>query len=218
MTNEEFLKKMKEVRPDLKALEEYMYSNTDTKFECLICGYVFISSPNAVLNLGKKCPECLAKENIEKYGSDRKIREDVPQRLKDILHKMKERCYRDIPKYKKYKELGIKVCDEWLKNSSAFYDWSMSHGYENNLTIDRIDPYGDYCPENCRWTTMLVQVNNRTNNIFVEIDGENLTLSQWCARYNIKYQNVYRKITKSRNPNIKEILMEEIEKSKNNSN
>ena len=65
MTNEEFLKKMKEIRPDLKALEEYMYSNTDTKFECLICGHVFISSPNSVLNLGKNVQNVQQKKKLE---------------------------------------------------------------------------------------------------------------------------------------------------------
>ena len=217
MTNKEFLNRLKEVRPDLQALEEYMYSNTDTKFKCLVCGCVFTASPNTVLNCGKRCPDCLAKENIEKYGTDRRMRPDVPRRLKNILDSMKDRCYRCVPKYKRYKELGIKICDEWLKSSSAFYDWALSHGYEDNLTIDRIDPYGDYCPENCRWVTMVDQANNRTNNILIDVDGEKLTLSQWCARYNIKYIRVYSKITKTRNPNIEEILARELEKVQNKS-
>ena len=64
---------------------------------------------------------------------------------------------------------------------------------------------------------MADQANNRTNNILIDVDGEKLTLSQWCARYNIKYIRVYSKITKTRNPNIEEILAKELEKVQNKS-
>lgn len=52
-----------------------------------------------------------------------------------------------------YKEKGIKVCDEWRENFEAFKAWAVEHGYRDDLTIDRINPDGNYEPANCQWIT-----------------------------------------------------------------
>ena len=75
---------------------------------------------------------------------------------------MKARCY--IPScsnYEFYGGRGISVCDEWRNDFIAFRDWALANGYTDELSIDRIDPDGNYEPSNCRWVTMTEQFHNR---------------------------------------------------------
>ena len=54
----------------------------------------------------------------------------------------------------------VTVCDAW-RSFENFYRWAMTHGYRDDLTIDRVDWRRGYCPENCRWATRSQQNKNR---------------------------------------------------------
>lgn len=84
-------------------------------------------------------------------------------RIYRIWKAMKNRCNNpNTPDYQKwYGAKGVKVCDEWQHDFMAFYSWSMANGYRDDLTIDRINPYGNYEPSNCRWATLKEQANNK---------------------------------------------------------
>lgn len=116
-------------------------------------------------------------------------------RLNTIWHGMRTRCTN--PKdyhFKRYGAKGIKVCDEWMNNFEAFYEWSVSHGYRDDLSIDRINPYGDYEPNNCRWVDNITQQNNKTNNHYIVFNGKKQSASMWARELGIDVSLIYNRL------------------------
>lgn len=97
-----------------------------------------------------------------------------------------DRCYCEShTAYKNYGGRGIKVCDEWRNDFNAFYEWALSNGFSKELTIDRVDVNGSYCPENCRWVSMKEQCNNRRNTVKITIKGQTKSVSEWAELNNL---------------------------------
>lgn len=104
--------------------------------------------------------------------------------------------------YYRYGGRGIRVCDEWLHDFSAFKEWSMKNGYNDTLSIDRIDSNGNYCPENCRWADKIQQARNRETTRYFEYNGENKTVVEWAEITGIPYTTILRRINDGRTKNI----------------
>lgn len=117
------------------------------------------------------------------------------KRLYNAWKNIKQRCYdpnrRD---YKYYGGKGIKVCDKWLHNFQAFNNWAITHGYADNLTLDRVDVNGNYEPSNCRWVDMQIQANNKSNNHFLTYNGKTQTIAQWSREVGISQDTIRRRI------------------------
>lgn len=114
-------------------------------------------------------------------------------RLWKIWIGMRGRCERESDaSYQYYGGRGISICDEW-HDFEVFKNWAISHGYTDELTIDRKNPNGDYCPENCCWTSRKEQTRNRRITKRVVHNGEEMTIGEIADIEGITYQRSYYK-------------------------
>lgn len=116
---------------------------------------------------------------------------------------MKGRCYnKGSARYADWGGRGIEVCEQWRNSFESFYTWAMANGYQDNLTIDRIDNNRNYCPENCRWVGQQEQCRNRRSNINITIGNSTRTLMEWCEIFQVDYTNVNARYHRNKNATI----------------
>ena len=99
------------------------------------------------------------------------------------------RCYNpNFNEFHRYGGRGIKVCPEWLEDFNNFLeDMGPRPDLGCRVSLDRIDPDGDYCPENCRWATQKQQMRNFSGNRWLtDPEGETLCLKDMAEKHNLK--------------------------------
>ena len=108
------------------------------------------------------------------------------KRLKSIYNGMRLRCYNENNvNYKYYGGKGVTICDEWLLSFENFFDWAINNGYNENLTIDRIDSEKEYSPDNCKWSTKKEQAYNRSMSVKLTLNGITMYMTEWAEELNI---------------------------------
>lgn len=149
------------------------------------CGNITEANTSALRSGEKRSCGCLRKErkikgrkrtndnqirNIKNYDTGEYLQTICSEhgfsrtRLYNIWQAMKTRCYNKNHKfYKDYGGRGIEICKEWQHDFMSFREWSINNGYDDDLTIDRIDVNGNYEPSNCRWADMKTQNQNKRN-------------------------------------------------------
>jgi hypothetical protein len=111
---------------------------------------------------------------------------------------MRYRCSKPYnTSYSRYGGRGIKVCEEWNNLNNGFTNfekWSKEHGYEEHLTIDRVDNNGDYEPKNCRWVEMKIQCRNKETSRRLFYNGESLQINDFAEKYNLTVKAIEKRI------------------------
>ena len=131
-------------------------------FKCGFCGTEFRTQIKNVKIGGTKSCGCYGKKILSE-GTYRKHNLSYT-RLYKVWGSIRGRTLNPKNKnYKYYGGRGIIICEEWKNDFMTFYNWALLNGYEENkgLSIDRIDNDGNYCPDNCRWTTSTIQTRNQ---------------------------------------------------------
>lgn len=180
-------------------IEKIYKLESKTYFDCICdCGNktIKISPTNLITGNTKSCgcynQELRLKRNTKHNDAHRNNK----TRLYKIWVDMKRRCNNsNIARNKSYYNKGIKYCDEW-ENFSNFKEWSLKNNYQDNLTIERIDNYKNYEPNNCKWIPLSEQSKNRTTNHFLTYKNETHTLTDWSKIFNCKRSYIYSKLKK----------------------
>lgn len=158
-------------------------------WECTCeCGNSIITQAYLARNGHTSSCGCLQRERASEASL---VHGQTNSRLYRIYNGMKNRCYNQKQQsYENYGGRGITICEEWLKSFTAFEGWSLSHGYADDLSIDRIDNNGDYSPKNCRWVTRTEQNENTRRNHLVTIGDRTQPLSAWVRERGLNYHTV----------------------------
>lgn len=154
------------------------------------CGNETIAKPSEVVNGKVVSCGCYRKNRIPNYQHG-----DSHTRLHNIWVGINKRCNPESG-LSGYGKRGISICEEW-KSYPNFKNWALNNGYADEMTIERKDVNGDYCPENCTWITLGEQARNRRTTHWVEYKGERMSLAEACERAGLPYKQVFERISKS---------------------
>lgn len=142
--------------------------------ECIYCGRKSILSFSNI-NRAVKCTHLNKNGKYKDYNYLWKNK-----RIGNIFRGMIDRCYNENDKaYRWYGEKGIKIYEQWINNPLSFEEWAINNGYDDSLTIDRIDENKDYCPENCRWISRKNNAKYKSTTRLIIVDGESHTGREW---------------------------------------
>lgn len=141
------------------------------------CGTIREVSENSLINGKTKSCGCFQKEVTKSFLYTHK---KSKTRIYGIWCSIKERTRNNnSTSFVNYGGRGISVCEEWSNSFDSFYKWSMENGYNENLSIDRINVNGNYEPSNCRWIAMDEQARNKRNTVYITYNGQTFNVHDW---------------------------------------
>lgn len=161
---------------------QYKYQkNRFANFICPFCGNNFKSIISAIKNGRTVSCGCYSKNKNKKIFTTHGLTKS-PEWAS--WKSMKARCCNKNSKaFKNYGGRGIKICDEWINSFENFYK-DMGPRPKNH-SLDRINNDGDYCKQNCKWSTYNEQQNNKRQNHNIEYNGLVKNISMWAKYYNV---------------------------------
>lgn len=164
------------------------------------CGSERVVTEHSLITNSSKSCGCLRVDVAQKMGVANVTHGMSDTRLYRIYKHMHRRCEdpKDI-RYDHYGGRGIRVCGEW-STFEVFSDWALSNGYNDSLSIDRIDLNGNYSPDNCRWATVQEQALNKTNARMIEYNGRAQSIAEWAAEIGMPYKKLWKRIKSGWSP------------------
>ena len=170
----------------LRRVEEKVKGHT--VWECLCdCGNKTVVTTYRLTSGNTKSCGCLHRLTLLKRNTTHNM---SYTRLFKIWAGMHKRCKNpNCAGYARYGAKGICVCDEW-SSFEPFRDWAFANGYAEDLSIDRIDNSGNYCPENCRWADRRTQSRNRSYIRPLTYNGVTMLMTDWAEKLGMPIQSL----------------------------
>ena len=179
----------------IERVENNKHGKARWKCECECGNDVFIPTGDLKSGRTQSCG-CFNKERTKESRTTHGLT-DHP--LYRVWSNMRKRCYgTNNPAYATYGARGIQICDEWLDDFQVFYDWAISNGFSEGLSIDRIDNDGNYEPSNCQWIT--ISENIRRMNLYHAKKGTGPQSKKIKQKIKDTNQNKYGKIVEMISP------------------
>lgn len=173
--------------------------NGSTLWKCRCdCGKRVITETRLLRSGNTKSCGCLKIDKVRERTIKRNTTHgERHTRLYRIWAHMVWRCENpNCAMYEHYGGRGIRVCEEWRTSFESFSSWAKNNGYNDTLSIDRIDVNGDYEPLNCRWISIVEQQGNKRNNHYLTFDGRTATIAEWSRITGIKAATIQMRIKK----------------------
>lgn len=178
----------------LTVINEELKIGVKRYFKCLCeCGKEKKIHIGVLRNGMTRSCGCLVKENIKKVNEGNRVHSMSKDRIYRIWTGMKQRCLNENnDRFKDYGGRGVKLSDEWVIFENFYKD--MHETYSKNLTLDRINNNGDYCKENCKWSTKKEQSRNMRTNNLISFNGKTLTITQLAEINGLKVKTLETRI------------------------
>lgn len=155
-----------------------------------------VARPSLIQGRTRSCGCYHDKACGERIGNIRRTHGMTNTRLYAIWESMRARCNnKNNKRYNRYGGRGIKICKEW-NTFECFMDWALSSGYQEGLSIERINFDGNYEPQNCKWIPKNEQAKNTSTNRRITINGETKNMSEWARNAGVCPQTISYRIKK----------------------
>lgn len=166
------------------------------------CGTRKVISANDMRSGKSRSCGCLERENrLSIKNRSKRTHQMHNTRIYHIWQGAKNRVFNKRDEHwPDYGGRGITMCKEWASSFECFRDWAFANGYSDDLTIDRIDVNGDYCPDNCRWATKADQQRNKRNNRYYTYNGKTQLIPAWAKEFGVTDSTIRSRIRRGISP------------------
>lgn len=164
--------------------------------KCL-CGEEKLILASSIVGGKTKSCGCLRAELTSK---SRRSHGYSNKRIYKIWTNMKSRCLNPSTQaYQHYGGRNILIHDQWLE-FDCFKQWAEANGYQEDLTIERIDVNGNYEPSNCCWIERAFQSRNTRATTYFTLSGEKRPLIEWCEMFRVDLNCAHKRLYANQEP------------------